>query len=166
MADLTIKTLAQKIFTSIRDSSAISSYCTTNFSGAKHSVYYGAREAKSPPDTEYPTFDIIPLGKDRGDADEMRHYTVRVEVAIKDSSKTEATTDPGGIDTVLYNGAEKVEALLDLAMTVIEAIDSELFFPGKVFEINAVEFFPVITGSLNLEITIPVVFGNYEPTIS
>ncbi len=165
MSDLTLKTLAQKIFVSIRDSSAILTYCTTNFSGVKHAVYYGAREDQSPPDSDYPMFNVIPLGKGRGEFEEMRSYSVRVEVAIKDSSKTTATT-AGGVDTVLYNGAEKVEALLDLAMTAIEAIDSELLFPGKNFEINAVEFFPIITGTLNLEINIPSVFGNYEPTIS
>ena len=161
---LTIDDIGIGIKNKIRDSAAIKAYCNANL-GGPHSVYYAAREGKSPPQDDYPLFNIIPLGKSRGEDGDVREYSVRIEVVIVDATSTSQTV--ATVKEVSYNGATKIEALLDLAFDAIDgsALSSQLFYVGKDFELSPTANFPIWAGALDLSIQILVLIGGAEPTI-
>lgn len=158
--------IGKAIRNAVRDDSAIRSKCQDLFT-LNHSVWYGAVGRKGSQKDDDPVYTVIPLGKERGEneSETERIFTFLVGLQIKDSNSTEATT-AAGVKTVEFRGPKSLEELLDLAMTAIRAISTELSYDDKTFEYEPPEFFPVFHGTLVLTVTYPILIGGYEPTIS
>jgi len=161
---LTIDDIGIAVRDAIRDSTAILNFCTTNFSKT-HSVYYGSTGSKSPPPEDHPAFGVVPWAKERGEDEENRIFTISVMLYITDETRDSAQTGSGVI-YITYRGLEKLEDLLDLAMTAIKGISSELFFDDKTWEFDPMEHFPMFVGELTLTVTFPILIGGFEPTIT
>lgn len=162
---LTCDDIGKAIRDAIRDSSAVRAECQSLFS-TNHSVYYGATGTRGAPKEDFPTFTVIPWGKDRGEDEGRteRVFTFGVMLEIEDSAKTEDTTGDG-VKYVEFRGPKSLEDLLDLAMTAIDAISNEISFDDKTTELEPVERFPVFEGALTLTVTYPILIGGFEPSI-
>lgn len=160
---LTVKTLGARIVTALRDNAAILSKCTELYYRA-HTVSYGSTGDKAPSVDEMPAIAVVPWGKERGEDDRDRIYRFSIVVTLEDDTVTTTTTEKGVV-VKTYRGADTLEELLDLAHTAIKAISTELFYNDLGFELEPIEYYPLFVGQLMMEVSYPVLIGQYEPTL-
>jgi hypothetical protein len=160
---VTVKNLGAAIVVALRDSTTIQSKCQEYFYKA-HTVMYGSTGDKSPSVDEMPAFAVIPWGKDRGEDDRDRVFRFTIVLTMEDETVTSATSERG-VDTKIYRGTDILEELLDLAHTAIRSMNTELFYNDLGWEFEPIEYFPLFVGQVIIEISYPVLIGQYEPSV-
>ncbi len=160
---LTCYDLADKICDAIAESEAIVNKCTALFSKTPKVFRGWSGRTSSQPDAE-PIFAVFPLEKEVGEDKSEHNFQMVVQLTVTDES-CESETNALGVVVTKYRGPKSLEELLDLAMTEIRALSTELYFNAKRYEYQPIEYFPIFYGELTLTVSYPILIGGYEPTL-
>jgi len=160
---LTNAQIAQKIFEALRDSAEILAECEDLFD-TPHTVCLGLSGEDGPEPEQCPVFEVISWNKERGMAPENWPWAFSVNLFLRDEERTEATTG-SGVQTIINRGPESLEALMDLAETAITAALGDLDFDDLSFAYDAVTYWPLFAGALNITVSFPKLGGGYQPTL-
>jgi hypothetical protein len=160
---LTNDAIATAIFEAIRDSDAILAMCEGLFS-TPHLVCLGLSGEDAPGPEACPVFEVIVWNKERGIAPDSWPFAFSVNVFIRDETR-EYDTTTSGVRTIVNRGAQSLEALMDLAETVIRAALVDLDFMDLSFDYDAVTFYPLFAGALNMNISYPKLIGGFTPSL-
>jgi hypothetical protein len=161
---MTTSDIARKIFKQIRDNADVLALCREKFN-ANHRVALGMNGRNAPRKNETPAFTVVAAGKSRGEESPDRTFDIKVIclISLEDTAK-ERTVN--GVITKEYEGSEIMEQLLDLVMADLREVSTAVTFAEKKQEYEAVENTPLFLGILDLGVTIPVLIGGHEPTIT
>jgi len=160
---LTVKQIGAKIVQVLRDSTGIFNKCNELYY-RPHTVSYGSTGSKTPGVDEMPSFAVVPSGKERGEDDTDRVFRFSIVVTLEDETVTESTTE-NGVVVKTYRGSDTLEELLDLAHTAIRAMSNEMYYNDLGFEFEPIEYYPLFVGQMLMQISYPVLIGQYEPTL-
>jgi hypothetical protein len=160
---LTSDGIGTKMVEVLRDSQDILDKSNTLYF-QPHTVFYGSTGIKAPEVADMPALAVIPWGKERGEDDENRVFTFSVMLTLHDETVNTATTEKG-VKVKTFRGASTLETFLDLAMTAIRNMSTEMYYNDKGFEYQPIEFFPLFMGELILTVSFPVLIGGYEPIL-
>ena len=155
--------IAEEIFEALRDSADLLKACDDLF-GTTYTVCLGLSGEDGPPPDECPVFEVISWNKERGMAPDNWPFAVSVNVYIRDDTRTyETTTD--GVKTIVNQGPESLETLMDLAEAAIRSALPSLDIPDLSVDYDSITFFPLFAGALNMTFSFPKLLGGYEPTL-
>jgi hypothetical protein len=154
--------IAQKIFAALRDDKPIFDRCQYLFSNPQL-VCLGLSGADGPAPDECPVFEVIAWNKERGNAPDNWPFVFSVNIFIQDEVR-EYDTTTRGVRTIVNRGSQSLEDLLDLAETAIRAALAELDFEDLSFDYDAITFFPLFAGALNVTVSYPKLIGGFTPT--
>jgi hypothetical protein len=160
---LTSNAIATGIFEALRDDAAILAECLDRF-GVPHLVCLGLSGEDGPAPDECPVFEVIPWNKERGLNPDNIPFICSVNVFIRDAAREYETTSDG-VRTIVNQGPESLEVLMDLAETAIRAALTDLDFDDLSFDYDAITFFPLFAGALNMTVSFPKLIGSFEPTL-
>lgn len=160
---LTNDAIAQKIFVALRDSAAILAASQSLYSKA-HTVCLGLSGVEAPPPEDCPQFEVISWAKERGEAQNNVPLMFSIILSLEDSVITRATT-LSGVKTIVYRGPQSLEILLDLVKAALVGISGDLFFDDLSYLYDPVEYFPLFTGILTVNLSFPKLIGGFEPTL-
>lgn len=161
---ITNDAIAQIMFEALRDSAAILAASNARFD-KPHMVCLGLSGEDGPPPEECPVFEVIAWNKEQGEALDNFPFAFSINIFIQDEEVTRDITATG-VKTIINRGPESLEALMDLAKTAITAALSELDFDDLSFDYDAITFFPLFAGALNVNFSFPKLGGGgFEPTL-
>lgn len=160
---LTNNAIAEKIFEALRDSVDILEACEDLFD-TPHLVCLGLSGEDGPPPEECPVFEVIAWNKERGLAPNNWPFNFSINIFLRDDEKTRDITT-AGVKTIINRGAESLETLMDLAETAICTALAALDFDDLSFDYDAISFFPLFAGALNLTVSYPKLVGGFTPTL-
>jgi hypothetical protein len=161
---LTISKITTLVFEAIRDNADILVTSEYLFS-RPHLVCQGLSGEDGPAPEECPVFEVIAWNRERGDtgADNWP-FSFSVNIFLHDESREYETTT-SGVRTVVNRGPESLETLMNFAETAIRAALVEMDVDELSFDYDAITFFPLFAGALNITVSIPKLIGGYEPTL-
>jgi len=160
---LTNNTIATEIFEAIRDDAGILELCSDLFE-KEHTVCLGLSGEDGPSPDDCPVFEVIAWNKERGNAPENWPFAFSVNIFLRDETKTFDTTDTG-VRTIVNQGGESLEALMDLAEIAIRTALANLDFEDLSFDYDAITFYPLFAGALNMTVAYPKLIGGFTPTL-
>jgi hypothetical protein len=160
---LTNAAVAEKIFEALRDSDDLLDKCQELY-GKAHLVCLGLSGEDGPQPEECPVFEVIAWNKERGENQENWPLAFSVNIFLYDDNR-EFSTTTSGVRTLVNQGAGALETIMDLAQAAITAISAELTFDDLSFDYDAVIFFPLFAGALQVNISFPKLIGGFEPTL-
>lgn len=160
---LTNAAIAAAIFEAIRDDTGIFEACDSRF-GKPHLVCLGLSGEDGPAPEECPVFEVIAWNKERGSAPDNWPFAFSVNVFLQDATRDYDTTT-SGVRTIVNQGPQSLEALMDLAETAIRAALTDLDVEDLSFDYDAITFFPLFAGALNMNVSYPKLIGGFTPTL-
>jgi hypothetical protein len=161
---LTSQTISQKIFEALRDSAEILAACKELFD-LPQLVCLGLSGEDAPPPEDCPVFEVISWNKERGDAPDNWPLALSVNIFIQDAGRTRETMS-SGVRSIVNRGPQSLETLMDLAEAAIRAALAELDFDDLSFDYDAITFFPLFAGALNMTVSFPKLGGGgFTPTL-
>ncbi len=160
---LTSDAIATEIFEALRDSEALLAACQELFDKPQ-TVCLGLSGEDSPPEEDCPVFEVIAWNKERGQSPDAWPWAFSVNVFLADATKEREIT-ASGVKTIVNRGPQSLEAIMNLAETAILAALADLDFDDISFDYDALTFFPLFAGALNLTISFPKLIGGFEPTL-
>lgn len=160
---LTNYDIAQKIFEALRDSRDILNICQELFD-TPHLVCLGLSGEEGPHPDECPVFEVISWNKERGEAPDNWPFAFSVNIFLRDNQK-DYDIMATGVRTIVNRGSQSLEEVMDLAETVISKALAVLDFPDLSYDYDAISFFPLFAGALNMTASHPKLGGGYEPTL-
>jgi hypothetical protein len=160
---LTNDAIATAIFEALRDDVALLEECQGRFD-MPHLVCLGLSGEDGPAPDECPVFEVIAWNKERGIAPESRPFVCSVNIFLRDESREYDTTDTG-VRTIVNRGPQSLEVLMDLAETAIRTALADLDFDDLSFDYDAITFYPLFAGALNMTVSFPKLIGGFEPTL-
>jgi hypothetical protein len=129
-----------------------------------HLVCLGLSGEDSPAPEQCPVFEVISWNKERGVAPDNLPFAFSVNVFLRDDSREYDATE-SGVRTIVNQGAASLEAIMDLAYAAILAALTDLDFDDVSFDYDAVTFYPLFAGALNVTASFPKLIGGFEPTL-
>jgi hypothetical protein len=160
---LTNDSIAQKIFEALRDDAAILAECQERF-GNPHLVCLGLSGEDGPAPEACPVFEVIAWNKERGNAPDNWPLAFSVNIFLRDETREYETTT-SGVRTIVNQGPQSLETLMDLAEAAIRAALADLDFDDLSFDYDAITFYPLFAGALNMTISYPKLIGGVTPTL-
>jgi hypothetical protein len=170
---LTAISLQTAVTSALAKSAAIAAACVSYF-GEPQQVSAGGTGRQG--QTEAPAFSVVVWSRTAGEDDAERAVELSILLSISDSTITGTTenVDIGTHETPnvvvvevdTYGGPAKLETLLALAAAEVLAISSEIIIIDLNYSFEPLEFYPLFVGGLDFTVTVPVLIGGYEPTIS
>jgi hypothetical protein len=160
---LTTTAIATTIFEALRDDAALLEECQDRFD-TPHLVCLGLSGEDGPAPEECPVFEVIAWNKERGIAPDNWPFAFSVNVFLRDESR-EYDTTVSGVRTIVNQGPESLEVIMDLAETAIRAALAGLDFDDLAFDYDAISFFPLFAGALNINVSYPKLIGGFTPTL-
>jgi len=160
---LTNDAIAQKIFEALRDDAAILAKCQDLFC-MPHLVALGLSGEDGPSPEICPVFEVIAWNKERGNAPDNWPFAFSVNIFLRDETR-EYETMTSGVRTIVNQGPQSLEALMDLAEAAIRTGLVALDFEDLSFDYDVITFYPLFAGALNMIVSHPKLVGGYEPTL-
>jgi hypothetical protein len=155
--------IAQKIFEAIRDDAVLLARCEYLFSRPQL-VCLGLSGEDGPAPDDCPVFEVIAWNKERGISPDNWPFAFSVNIYLRDETR-EYDITTSGVRTLVNRGAQSLEAMMDLAETAIRAALADLDFDDLSFDYDAITFFPLFAGALNMNISYPKLIGGFTPTL-
>ena len=160
---LTNDEIAQAIFEALRDDEDILEKCDDLF-GVTHLVCLGLSGEDGPMPEDCPVFEVISWGKERGEAPDTWPFAISVNVFLRDETRDYETTT-SGVRTIVNQGPQSLEALMDLAETAVRGALADLDFTDLSFDYDAITYYPLFAGALNMTVAFPKLVGGFTPTL-
>lgn len=160
---LTNDTIATAMFEALRDDAAILAECQSRFS-TPHLVCLGLSGGGDPDPEDCPIFEVITWNKERGLAPETWPFVFSVNIFLHDLSREYETTT-SGVRTIVNQGPQSLEVLMDLAEAAIRAAMTDLDFDDLSFDYDEITYFPLFAGVLNMTVSFPKLIGGFQPTL-
>lgn len=130
---VTLDQIGDAILAAIRDNATILSTCNSLYS-SPHSVFLNAPDRLTPEQAFMPLFSVLCIQKSNPEIASKKDYSVVVGVSVHDANKTENTT-ANGVYTLKYSGQKNVETLIDLALSAIRSMSSNITISASDMEI-------------------------------
>lgn len=160
---LTNNAIATAIFEALRDSADILDECRNRFD-IPHLVCRSLSGEAGPAPEDCPVLEVIAWNKERGNGPDNWLFAFSVNIYLRDSEREYDTTTTG-VRTIVNRGEESLEVIMDLAETAIRAVLAELDFEDLSFDYDAITFYPLFAGALNINVSSPKLIGGYTPTL-
>jgi hypothetical protein len=160
---LTNDAIATAIFKALRDDAALLKECQDRF-GLPHLVCLVLSGEDGPAPEECPVFEVIAWNKERGNGPDNWLFAFSVNVFLRDESREYDTTE-SGVRTIVNQGQQSLEVLMDLAETAIRTALADLDFDDLSFDYDAITFYPLFAGALNINVSYQKLIGGFTPTL-